>query len=428
MRLTPGLVTGLAALAASAYALALVQSPPGNYDESKVPPYTLPDPLVRANGQRVTTPQGWAADRRPELLAQFAAVEYGRTPGPPPAVSYKVAEEGPALGGAAMRRQVTLTFGSGSKTLTAHLLLYVPAKATSPVPAFAILNFQGNQAVSDDPAVALATSWLPNDDPGIVDHHATEKARGTEASRFPIDLIIARGYALATVYYGDFDPDFDDGFQNGVHPLFYTPGQTRPADGEWGSIGAWAWGLSRVLDYLGTEDAIDASRVAVAGHSRLGKAALWAGVQDPRFALVVSNESGSGGAALHKRIYGETVADITRVFPHWFTGGFRQYAGREDRLPVDQHELLALVAPRPLYVASAEGDQWADPRGEFLSARGADPVYKLLGTEGLGVTEMPRPDHPVGGTIGYHVRTGPHNLTRYDWEQYLRFADRQLHR
>ena len=428
MRLTTGLVTGLAALGASAYALALVQPPPANYDESKVPPYTLPDPLVRANGQRVTTPEGWTSERRPELLAQFAAVEYGRTPGPLPTVSYKVAEEGPALGGAAMRRQVTLTFGAGSKTLAAHLLLYVPAKAREPVPAFAILNFQGNQAVSEDPKVALATAWLPNDDPGVVDHHATEKARGTEASRFPVDLIIARGYALATVYYGDFDPDFDDGFQNGVHPLFYGPGQTRPADGEWGSIGAWAWGLSRVLDYLETEEAIDASRVAIVGHSRLGKAALWAGVQDPRFALVVSNESGSGGAALHKRIYGETVADITHAFPHWFTAGFRQYAGHEDRLPVDQHELLALVAPRPLYIGSAEGDQWADPRGEFLSARGADPVYRLLGAEGLGVTEMPPPDHPIGGTIGYHVRTGPHNLTRYDWEQYLRFADRQLHR
>jgi hypothetical protein len=327
-----------------------------------------------------------------------------------------------------MRRQVTLTFGTGPKAVAAHVLMYVPAKATAPVPAFAILNFQGNQAITTDPAVALATSWLPNDDPGIVDHRATEKARGTETTRFPVDLIVSRGYALVTAYYGDFDPDFDDGFQNGVHPLFYTGGQTRPADGEWGSIGAWAWGLSRILDYLQTDHVIDATRVAVAGHSRLGKAALWAGVQDTRFALVISNESGSGGAALHKRIYGETVADITRAFPHWFTSGFRQFAGHEERLPFDQHELLAMVAPRPLYVASAEGDQWADPKGEFLSAKNADPVYRLLGTDGLGVAEMPPADHPVGGTIGYHMRTGPHNLTGYDWEQYVAFADRHLRR
>lgn len=418
----------LAALTATAYALGLVQQPPGNYDESKVPPYTLPDPLALDNGQRVTTAAGWTSERRPELLAAFARVEYGRTPGSLPPVTARIDEEGPALGGAAVRRQVTLTFGTGPRALAVHVLMYVPARAAAPVPAFAILNFQGNQAITADPAVALATAWLPNDDPGVVDHHATDKARGTEATRFPVDLIVSRGYALVTAYYGDFDPDFDDGFQNGVHPLFYTGGQTRPADGEWGSIGAWAWGLSRILDYLQTDHGIDATRVAVAGHSRLGKAALWAGVQDTRFALVISNESGSGGAALHKRIYGETVADITRVFPHWFTSGFRQYAGHEERLPFDQHELLALVAPRPLYVASAEGDQWADPKGEFLSAKNADPVYRLLGADGLGVAEMPPADHPVGGSIGYHMRTGPHDLTRYDWEQYVAFADRHLRR
>ena len=429
MRSVARLAAALAALTATAYAFDLVQSPPGNYDESKVPPYTLPDPLVRDDGQRVTTAARWTSERRPELLAAFAKVEYGRTPGPLPPVTAKVDEEGPALGGTAMRRQVTLTFGTGPKAVSAHILMYVPAKATAPVPAFAILNFQGNQAISTDPAVALATSWLPDDDPGVVDHHATEKARGTEATRFPVDLIVSRGYALVTAYYGDFDPDFDDGFQNGVHPLFYTGGQTRPADGEWGSIGAWAWGLSRILDYIQTDHVIDATRVAVAGHSRLGKAALWAGVQDTRFAMVISNESGSGGAALHKRIYGETVADITRVFPHWFTSGFKAYAGHEERLPFDQHELLALVAPRPLYVASAQGDQWADPKGEFLSALGAAPVYQLLSTSAFGgVTEMPPADHPVGGTIGYHMRTGPHNLTRYDWEQYLNFADRHLQR
>ena len=320
----------------------------------------------------------------------------------------KVDEEGPALGGAAMRRQVTLTFGTGPKAVAAHVLMYVPAKATAPVPAFAILNFQGNQAITTDPAVALATSWLPNDDPGVVDHRATEKARGTEATRFPVDLIVSRGYALVTAYYGDFDPDFDDGFQNGVHPLFYTGGQTRPADGEWGSIGAWAWGLSRAARLparrttSSTRRASPSSAIRASARPRSGQAC-----RITRFAHRDLERVGLGGAALHKRIYGETVDGITRVS---FRIGSRAASGNmpgtKSALPFDQHELLAMIAPRPLYVASAEGDQWADPRGEFLSAKGADPVYRLLGTDGLGVAEMPPVDHPVGGTIGYHMRTG----------------------
>jgi hypothetical protein len=412
----------------SGRSLVAMQAPAANYDESKIPAYTLPDPLVLANGQRVATAAQWTSVRRPQLLASFAEVEYGRTPGPNPSITTKVDEEGPAFDGLAMRRQVTLGIGASPGAPQVHLLLYVPAKATEPVPAFLALNFQGNQAVTTDPAVTLATSWLPDRDAGVVNHRATSAARGTEASRFPIDLLLSHGYALATIYYGDLDPDFDDGFKNGIHPLFYKAGQTRPAAGEWAAIGAWAWGLSRGLDYLQKENVIDARKVAVIGHSRLGKAALWAGAQDERFALVISNESGSGGAALHKRIYGETVEAITRAFPHWFTPGFEQYAGHEERLPIDQHELLALISPRPLYVASADGDQWADPRGEFLSTKAADPVYRLLGTDGLGVTEMPPVDHPVGGTIGYHVRSGPHDLTRYDWEQYVRFADRHFKR
>jgi (4-O-methyl)-D-glucuronate---lignin esterase len=417
----------LAIAAFGARILVAMQAPAANYDESKVPAYTLPDPLVLDNGGKVSSAKDWTSRRR-ELLARFAAIEYGQTPGTAQPVTAKVDEEGPAFGGSAMRRQLTLHFGAASAGLDMHLLLYVPAKATEPVPAFLALNFQGNQAIADDPAITLATAWLPDRDKGVVDHRATDAARGTEASRFPIDLLVSHGYALATAYYGDLDPDFDDGFQNGVHPLFYRPGQSRPAPGEWGAIGAWAWGLSRALDYLEKEQVLDARKVALVGHSRLGKAALWAGAQDDRFAIVISNESGSGGAALHKRIYGETVEAITRQFPHWFTPGFQQYAGHEERLPIDQHELLALIAPRPLYVASAAGDQWADPRGEFLSAKAADPVYRLLGTDGLGVADMPPVDHPVGGTIGYHVRSGEHDLTRYDWEQFVRFADRHFKR
>ncbi len=407
---------------------AFAQAPPGTItDEAAVPPYTLPDPLVLSDGSRVRDAESWRGRRRPELLRLFEARVYGRTPGPPPAVEVgSLATDRNALGGSAIRTQVTLRFRRGMYASSINLLLYLPARARGPVPVFLGLNFRGNQAVHADPGIALASSWLPSGNPGVVANKATDAARATERTRWPVEMILSRGYGLATAYYGDLDPDFDDTFRNGVHPLFYSGEQTHPAAGEWGAIGAWAWGMSRMLDYLETDSGIDARRVAVIGHSRIGKAALWAAAQDERFALAVSNNSGCGGAALSKRIFGETVAHITSRFPHWFTPAFIEYAGREQALPVDQHQLLALIAPRPLYVASAAEDLWADPRGEFLGALGAHPVYQLLGREGLGVTRWPAVDTPVGRTIGYHVRTGGHDVTTYDWQQYLAFADRHL--
>ncbi|HEX7085897.1 MAG TPA: hypothetical protein VF198_06000 [Vicinamibacterales bacterium] len=412
----------------TAAGLSAAQYPPDtNVDESRVPAYTLPDPLTMESGEPVRDAAAWRERRRPEILRLFETHVYGRTP----AERAGLAADEPALergvlGGAATRKQVTLRIRRNGRELPVELLVYLPAKATGPVPVFLGLNFRGNQAVSTDPGIRLAKSWLPDRDPGVVNHRATDASRGTAASRWPVETIVGRGYALATAYYGDFDPDFDDGFANGAHPLFYRPGQSRPADGEWGSIGAWAWGLSRLLDYLETDPDIDATRAAVLGHSRLGKTALWAAAQDERFALAISNDSGCGGAALSRRIFGETVAHITKSFPHWFTARFATYARREAELPVDQHQLLALIAPRPLYVASAADDLWADPRGEFLGALGADPVYRLLGTEGLGTTEWPAVDTPVGRTIGYHVRRGGHDVTDYDWAQFLAFADRHL--
>ena len=381
-----------------------------NYDEAKVPQYELPALLVDEAGETVGQSE-WMGHRRAEVLQLFSESVYGKTPEKQLKVRYELVElDQNALQGRATRKQIAAYYGDAGYRI--DILLYVPNKASVPSPAFLGLNFNGNHTIHADDGIL---------------QRGTSKKCGSFAGRWQLEMLIKRGYALATVHRDQIDPDnYRNDFSDGIHPLFYENNQVEPEADEWGAIGAWAWGLSRVLDWLETEDSIDAERVAVIGHSRLGKTALWAGAQDRRFAMVVSNNSGCGGAALYRRCYGERIHHMLKPVGYWFCRNHREYQKQEQTLPVDQHMLLSLVAPRPLYVASATNDRWADPRGEFLAAKHASPVYKLMGRRGLGDHDLPEPNTPVHTRIGYHLRSGDHDVTAFDWQQYLAFADKHL--
>ena len=400
---------------------AVAQGPPStNFDESKVGSYTLPDPLAFNDGQRVLSASEWMERRRPQILKVFEEDVYGRSPHPPKTLRYKVFDKDKkALGGEAIRKQVAIRLTRKKRGPVEDLLIYTPAGAPRPVPMILTLNFSGNQAVIDDPGIKLPMLWDRNTG---TRERAPESSRGSDPN-FEVRKVLARGYALGTIYYQQIDPDFKGGYKDGIRPLFLAPGEMEPAADEWGAIGAWAYGLSRAMDYLEKDKDIDARRVAVMGHSRLGKTALWAGALDTRFAMVIANCSGEGGASLMRRNYGETIRNLIEVFPYWFDANFQKYAGHADLLPVDAHELIALIAPRPVYVTAAEDDQWADPRGEFLACVAAGPVYRLLGAQDLGTDQMPPLNQPILHTIAYHIRTGKHAVTSFDWDQFLAFAD-----
>lgn len=361
-------------------------------------PFSLPPLFLTETGERIRTATEWREKRRPQILELFAAHVYGRVPvEKPDSLRFAVDAVIPDLfSGKAARKEVRISFSGPGGEGRIRVFVTLPTGYAQPVPVFFLI------------------CHLP---PEYIDLRETTPF-------WPVEEIIKRGYAAVAFYTADVDPDVDDGFRNGVHGVFARPGETRSPDA-WGTIAAWAWGARRVMDYLESEPAVDSRRVAVVGHSRGGKTALWAGANDERFALVISNSSGCTGAALARHKQGETVEKINTAFPHWFCENYKKFNNREEQLPVDQHQLLALIAPRRLYINSASEDAWADPEGEFLSCLHAEPVYNLSGLPGLGVTAMPEPGSVLhDGYIGYHLRKGRHELGFYDWQRYLDYADR----
>jgi len=397
-----------------------------NYDESKVGIHPLPELLQCEDGTKVIDSSVWINKRRPEILDLFATYVYGKFPPAESEITYEeISVNQAALDGRAIRHEIAINYFNNAKKTTINLALYLPKSALTPAPIFLGSNFNGNHAVDQDKSIPVNTRWMRNtlDEKSVVNNRATESSRGFEASRWPLELIIEKGFGVATFYYGDVEEDHPDGWKNGIRAALSPGGESSEfEDDDWGAISAWSWGLSRALDYLVTNPAVDSERVAVIGHSRLGKAALWAGALDERFALVVSNNSGAGGISLARRDFGESIHSINENFPHWFCGNYKRFNDSPETLPVDMHQLAALIAPRPLYIASAQEDAWADPKGEFLAGKYAEPVYALFGKPGLDVAQWPPVNQPVGDFIGYHIRTGKHDVTAYDWQQFLRFA------
>ncbi len=403
----------------------MIQKPYGAYEteERLVKPYHLPDPLRNSDGTGVRTPQEWMNFRRPELLNLFKREEYGEILPRPAHLSFRVLSvKEDALENTAVRKEIRLDFASAKgKTHSVVLLLYLPKDAEAPVPAFLGLNFNGNHTTTDEPDV-IPTGYRT---PGAL----AEETRGLQTDCWCFREVIRRGYASATLCYHDLFPDIAGSIPNSVFRLFLEEAEYEAVGTTYSVIGAWAWGLSRAMDYLETEPAVDGSKVMLHGHSRLGKTALWAGAVDRRFAMVIANESGCGGAALHKRKFGENISqhfDYHRDLgiPVWFVDACRKYIWKEEEMPFDQHELLALIAPRPLCIGTAELDAPADPYGEFLSCVNASPVYELFGSRPFPGGKMIPPDTWISsGSIHFHLRTGDHDQTPRDWARYLDAAD-----
>ena len=400
-----------------------MQYGPYSIDEKDAAQYQLPDPLETADGRRITTAAEWMNFRRPEILELFKKYEYGEILPRPDSLRFELlTEKKDALEGSAVRREVKICCSMrNGREFSFTILVYIPKNQTAPSPVFVGLNFKGNHTTTRETDVIPTGYRFPG--------QLCESERGVQYSRWIPDELVKQGFASVTACYHDIFPDRADGTDDSALQLFADEAGNLPAIGEkYSVIGVWAWGLSRMLDYAENDPRLDARRAAVHGHSRLGKTALWAGASDPRFQLVISNCSGCGGGALHKRKIGENLSQHFQAhrdigLPAWFMNETEKYIWREEDLPIDQHELMALIAPRPLAVGTATLDFNADPKGEFLACRAASEVYELFGSSGLPAETMPEPDVKISGDISFHYTAGPHDQTPADWAHYLDLAE-----
>lgn len=430
LRLTLLLITGTLTLPAQTAPPTPKPSPgvvagiPVNYDEAKVGTYSLPDPLKLNNGKPVRDARTWYSKRRLEIVEMFETQQYGRAPGKPADESFEMVDPGtPALNGKAIRKQVTIYFNKDKTGPSIDLLIYLPAAATKPVPMFFSINFGAVQNAVDDPGIKSEKTWDPKTNTRVT----PPAARGF--GHLDAEDLLNAGFGVATFYYGDVDPDYPGGFAHGIRARYLHPGQTERAPDDWGSIAAWAWGMSRVEDYFETDKSIDARRVVIHGISRLGKTVMWAGAHDQRFAAVIASCSGEGGAALSHRNYGETIAHLTAPtrFPYQFAANYAKYGGFPDKAPMDANLLIALIAPRPLLLQTGSTDDWSDPKGEFLATVAAGKVYKLLGKEDLGTDVWPAATQPIFHDLSYYMHDGGHGMVSSDWAIYLEFLKKTFH-
>jgi hypothetical protein len=395
---------------------------PVNYTEANVGDYELPDALVLADGQKVCDVETWYRKRRPEIVKLFEENQYGRIPSHPKDMSFDIFDKGTsAFEGKAVRRQVTIYFSKDKSRPKVDLLIYLPANADTPLPMLLNLSFTANSLTVNDPGVKEGEIW----------NRQKQRVPASSGRRFGTLNVLSfleKGFGIATVYYGDIDPDFEGGLSHGVRSLYLKSGQTERAPNDWGAIGAWSWGLSRVMDYFETDDSVDSKRIAIMGVSRLGKTVLWAGAIDTRFAMVIDSCSGEGGSALSRRNYGETIAHLVEPsrYPYWFCPNYCRYGDHVDEFPVDAHMLLALIAPRPVLLVTGNTDKWSDPKGTFLSAVAAGSVYDLLGKKGLGTNDLPPAGEPILNDIGFYMHDGGHGPHPSDLDVILKFMQMHL--